>query len=259
MQAKSLANILLAALMLASCKAWVSPEESGAEFRSLSRDMYSSLLMPSCDNLKGFDRRDYLTGEASAIGNFEAQARTTPAWGHLVVAREDARYEAIRDEHCWSDADRSWAQRHVKMTKDKVLTTLPQLTALIPLLGELHIEGEGDSAKMAEFRYLVREMLTDVTPQCRLTESASVSDKEVLRPASDAVAHLKKELADTRFSVHFAIAEGDVAYRKSRTLVECAPPSTADPKQVSLEIATETARQIAALRATVIVGRSGAS
>lgn len=248
MRASAVVTILLAALMLACCKAWVRPEESGAEFRSLARDMYSSLERPSCNNLKGFNRLDDLKGEVSAVGSFEAKVRVTPAWGHLVVAREDARYEVIQRKGCWSDTSRSWAQRHVNMTKNDVGTTLPQLMALVPSLGELSIKSDGAQSKMVEFRYLVSQIITDITPLCRLTASTSVSDEEVLRPASDAVARLKDELADTSLAGHFAIAEADVAYRMSNTVVECAPPSTDEPKQVSLEIATEAGRQIVAIR-----------
>jgi hypothetical protein len=251
MRAKAVVTILLAALMLASCEAWVRPEKSGAEFRSLARNMYSSLEQPSCESLKGFNRRDYLNGELSAVVNFEAEARATPAWGHLVVAREDARYEVTRDEGCWWDPSRSWAQRHIDMTKDEVGTTLPQLTALAPSLRKLKIEDQGDPLTSAEFRYLVRRMLTGITHPCRLTNSTSVSDEEVLRPASDAVSRLKEELADTRFSSHWAIAEADAAYRESITLVECAPPFTVDPKQVSLEIAAQAEQQIAEIRKIV--------
>ena len=251
MRANPAVTILLAALMLASCDAWVRPEQSGAEFRSLARNMYSSLEQPSCDRLEGFNRRDYLNGEFSVVGNFETEARATQAWEHLVVAREDARYEVIRDEDCWLDPSRSWAQHHIDMTKDNVETTLPQLRALIPSLGKLSIEDRGDPSKSAEFRYFVRRMLTGITPLCRLTNSESVSDEDVLRPASDAVSRLKEELADTWFSGHWAIAEADVAYRNSTTLVECAPPSTVDPKQVSLEIATQAEQQIEAIRKIV--------
>ncbi len=251
MRAKTVVTILLAALMLASCKAWVRPEEPGAEFRSLARDMYSSLELPSCDKLQGFHRRDYLKGEASAVGDFEAQAQATPAWRHLVIAREDARYDVIQNEGCWSDPSRSWALRHIKMTKDEVAKALPQLKALMPSLGELPIEDEGYPTKMAEFRDLARRMLTSIKPLCQLTASTSVSDEEVLRPASEAVARFKKELADTRFSGHFGIAEADVTYRISNTVVECAQPSAAEPKQVSLEIDAQAEEQIAAIRKIV--------
>lgn len=251
MRDKVLVIILFAALMLASCHASLRPEESGAEFRSLAGEMYSSLERPSCDSLKGFDRRDYLKGEASAVINFEAQTRATPAWAHLAVAREDARYAIMRGEGCWSDSSRSWALLHVKMTKDQVESTLPQLTALIPSLGELEVRPDSDPSMMAEFRYLARRLLTDITPQCPLVESASVSNEEVLRPTSDAVARLKAELADTRFSVHFAIAEADVAFRRSKTIVECAQPSTTDPQQVGLEIANQAAQQIAGIKKIV--------
>lgn len=248
MQAKTVVIVLLAALMLASCGAGVSPEESGAEFRSVAREMYSSLERPSCGRLQGFDRSDFLKDEAGAVRGFEAQARATPALEHLSIAREDAHFQISQGKDCWSDPSRSWALHHVKMTKDDVGKALPKLKALTPMLGELRMNDKGDQPRMAEFRDLVRRMLTGIMPLCPLTSSTSVSDKEILRPASDAVARLKEELADTRFSRHFAIAEADVAYETSNTIVECARPSTAAPKLVSQEIAAETQQQIAALR-----------
>jgi hypothetical protein len=248
MRYKAVIIIVLAAAMLASCNAWLRPEESGAEFRSLARHMYSSLEQPSCDALKGFDRGDYLKDEADAVRRFEAGVKATPAWGHLVIAREDARYEVERGEGCWSDPSRSWALRHVEMTKDDVEATLPQLTGLVSALGELSIDLGNEPAEMAEFRYLARQMLASITPQCQLTASTSVSDKEVLRPASNAVARLKNELANTRFAVHFAIAEADEAYRRSITLVECVEPSTADPQKISREITAYADQKIEEIR-----------
>lgn len=143
---------------------------------------------------------------------------------------------------------------HVDMTKRLVAETLPKLTALAQSLHALPIKEETVPAEAPAFRYLTRRLLVSITPLCQMV--AGASNEEVMRAASDTVARLKKDVAATQFSAQFAIAEADVAFDLSNTVVECAEPAKASPQQVSNEAAAEAGRQIAAIK-TIAMGLQG--
>lgn len=242
--------IFLSALTVAACdegRTSAFGTSSGeAEFRARAHDLYASLNQPSCNVLEGFDRRDHLADEFRAIGQFETLVRATPAWSHLEVAREDAFYRLMRDDRpCWNDPTHVWAEKHLEMTKESVREILPQLEALAPSLRPIRIDGGLKHA--AEFRYLVRRLPFNFSSACSIT--ASVSNEEVMGPASNVVSELERELANTPFADQFEIAEADVAFTSSEMVFECAPPSTASAQQVSLSMESEARRQVAEIRA----------
>lgn len=219
-------------------------------FRALATAMYSSLDTPSCNGRNRLERRALLESELSAVDRFEKRLEATPAWSHLLVARQDARYRLIRENGCWADDSPKWAQLHVEMTKAVVAETLPRLGALAQSLRPLPIDPKGIAGAAPAFRYLTRNLLLYIDPGCSVV--ASASNKEVFRSVADAVANLKEDLAGTPFSAQFAISEADAAYEKSSTIVECAEPANASLKHVQLEAAANARRQIASIRAIMI-------
>lgn len=223
-----------------------------AEFRARAREMYQSLLTPSCDPLEGFDRRDHLSEQFRAIDRLEQQMRSADVWSHLQVAREDAAYGLEQDKACWSDPSTVWAEKHVEMTQEEVATVLPRLQALAPSLSPLPASFANQPRRAAEFRYRVRELLIGVSGFCPLSES--LSNEDLLRPALEIVAGLKDEFVGTPFADQFAVAEADAAQTLSETLVECATPSKGSVELLMQEL-TSNARE----EATAIMSISGSN
>jgi hypothetical protein len=226
-----------------------------AEFRARARDMYQSLLMPSCEPLEGFDRREHLSEEFRAIDRFEQQMRSAPVWPQLMVAREDATYGLEREKRCWSHSSTVWAEKHVEMTQEQVVTILPQLQALAPSLAPLPASFANQPRGAAEFRYRVRELLTGVSGFCPFSES--LSNEDLLRPALEIVADLKDELVGTPFADQFAVAEADAAQTLSETLVECATPSKGSAELLMQELTSNAREEAAAIMS--ISGSNGRS
>lgn len=217
--------------------------------------MYQSLLMPSCDPLEGFDRREHLSEEFRAIDRFEQQMRSAPARSQLKVAREDATYGLEQDNHCWSDSSTDWAEKHVEMTQEQVATILPRLQALAPSLAPLPAGFANQPRRAAEFRYRVRELLIGVSGFCPLSET--LSNDDLMRPALEIVAGLKDDLVGTPFADQFAVAEADAAHTLSETLVECATPSKGSAELLMQELTSNAREEAAAIMS--ISGSNGRS
>ena len=237
----------LSAIPLAACNEAQSPDE-GAAFRAVAREMYVSLGQPSCEPRGGFERRTYLAEPMAAVATLEARLQNKPASSHLAIAREDARYEIMQNQSCWSDTSREWMVRHLEMTKADVGAALPVLQSEAPKLTALPT-GNSAPAKAPAFRHLVRQLLASVRPLCPV--SALLSNDEALAPARERVERLRDDLAGTPFAAHLAIAEADASYEASQTIVECGQPSAENGIQLRSRLGQEAERQIIKIRKLV--------
>lgn len=251
---KPVIAIALAALVGPSCQAFQSdPFKSPpieAEFRWHAREMYASLRKPSCEAPPGFDRTPKLKEEYHAVRSFERQSHATPAQFHVEIASADAALEQAKDEGCWMEySELVWANKHVKMTKKEVRGTLERLRAIAPSLQESLPRNGAVPSNAPEFRYLVRQLVRYSRPQCPLT--ASAKNVQVMGSAQREIARFRKTLKGTPFAGHFDIAQADVAYEMSITMVECAAPSRTEPAMITQYNVAHVRRQMAALEQLV--------
>ncbi len=220
-----------------------------AEFRWLARDMYGSLLMPSCSAPSGFRRADRLRREQAAVEAFERRLEATPPGSHLAIARSDEAHDRALAHDCWSDEDLRFAEIHVGMTEETVANALRRMEALLPSLRQAVPAGGVADGPAAEFRRSARELVRSSRPRCRLT-SAGDND-EIAAPARAEVARFQARLAGTPYAAHYAIAEADVAHEHSISVVECADPGASAPDAAGSRLLADVRRRIAALEATL--------
>jgi hypothetical protein len=245
-------SVALAALACTSCRnplpALLGKPTLEAEFRRDAKQMYAELRMPSCKAPKGFDGQTRLQPETQAVQSFERETLSTPAHGHLLIASADAAFERGRDGGCWAEA---WANQHIDTTRETVRVTLPFLRASASSLQKGPSSALLNSANGPEFRYLVRQVIALTRPLCPLTETED--DKRVLPPAKSELARFRVSLDWTSNAEQFDIAEADVAYELSITVVECSEPSPRkpDPNEVSAQLLAEVKRQVGAIRKLV--------
>lgn len=247
---KPVIAIVLAALIGTSCQALQSdPFQSPsveAEFRWHAREMYASLRMPSCEAPPGFDRKAKLENEYKAVRSFERQTHATPAQIHIEIASADAAFEQAKDEGCWMEySGLAWAEKHVEMTKESVRGTLDQLRDIAPSLHQSALSDVTGSSNAPEFRYLVRQLVQFARPQCQLTTTAG--NEQVMGPAQAEIARFRKGLEGTPFADNFDVAEADVAYEISITMVECTAPGRAELAQASRDAVVSVRRELAAI------------
>jgi len=209
----------------------VETEES-ARFRLAARSLYASLDAPACNAPKGLDRRAQLKPERAAIKAFEDRLGTTGAAFQLAVARADAQFQPS----CRSDGD----------IREKVASNLADLWKLLPRLDQVPVQ-EPIPARSAEYRALVRKLVTAVQPQCPL--SGTAADAGILAPALEAVRWFQASLPGTAYRHHYAIAKADVDLEQSTTMVECAAPARVSPDRLRDDLLADVRRQIAALQA----------
>ncbi|MFS2110474.1 hypothetical protein ACCC88_12345 [Sphingomonas sp. Sphisp140] len=205
----------------------VETEES-ARFRLAARELYAALDAPAC----GIDRPERLAPERAAVKAFEDRLGTTGAAFQLAVARADARFQPS----CRSDGD----------IREKVAGHLAELWKLLPRLDQVPVQ-EPIPARSAEYRALVRKLVTAVQPQCPL--SGTAADAGILAPALDAVRRFQASLPGTAYRHHYAIVRADVDLEQSMTLVECVAPSRVSPDRLRDDLLADVRRQIAALQA----------
>lgn len=216
--------------------------EESARFRLAARELYIALDTPSCGAPKGFDRKVRLEPERAAIKAFEDRLGTTGAAFQLAVARADAQ----RQLGCWNDGGIAFAKRHVDMTREQVASSLVTLRQLLPRLDQVPVQ-EPIPARSAEYRDLVRKLVTAVQPRCPL--SSGGSDAEILAPSLEAVRQFQAGLPGAAYRHHYAIAKADVDLEQSMTLLECAAPSNDRSDKIRGDLLTDVRRQIAALQA----------
>jgi hypothetical protein len=216
--------------------------EESARFRLAARQLYAALDAPSCGASKGVDRKAQLEPERAALKAFEGRLGTTGAAFQLAVARADARYQL----GCRSDGDIAFARTHVERTREEVASSLAELQKLLPRLDQVPVQ-EPIPARSAEYRDLVRKLVTAVQPRCTLSSGAS--DAEILAPSLEAVRQFQAGLPGAAYRHHYAIAKADVDLEQSMTLVECAAPSHDSPDRLRDGLLADVRRQIAALHA----------
>ena len=220
----------------------VLESEDSARFRMAARKLYGALGAPSCNAPKGFDRTAQLKPERAAISAFEGRLGTTAAAFQLAVARADAEYQL----GCWNDGDIAFARKHVEMTREDVADSLAVLQGLLPRLDQVPVS-EPIPARSAEFRDLVRRLISAVQPRCALARNAP--NEAILAPVLDAVRQFQARLSGAVYRHHYAIAKADVDLEQSMTIVECAAPSKDVPAKIRDALLAEVRKQIAALEA----------
>lgn len=248
---KSFFAILLAVLLCSGCDEFLpDPFESAgleAEFRWRAKDMYSSLRMPSCAAPKGFERDAHLKVEYEAVALFEQQALSGAAHDHLQIASADAAFEQSRNDGCWMEYSKLvWAEKHLEMTKEIVRATLPRLQIIAPSIDQGLSDGSAASDDTPKFRYLVRQLVAFTRPLCPLI--ASAKNEQVNGPALHELAQFRKSLEGSPFALQFDVAQADMTYELSQTVVECADPSESDMKTVRIQRVADVKRQIKAAK-----------
>jgi hypothetical protein len=204
--------------------------------------MYADLQSPSCHAPSGFSRKALLRAETEAVSSFERDVKGTEAGQQLALAQQDIRYKQKADGGCWNDGDPDFAEMHVQMTKESVRNGLEKLRRLSGRLGSGAMGGLDEATDSSEFRYRVRDLIETVRPMCDL--HAERANDELLAPARREVHRFKRSLRDTPYALHFAIAEADVAYEQSVTLVECSERSTQPSDQIRSDILANVRKQI---------------
>lgn len=219
---------------------------AAAEFRYVARDTYGAAQSRSCEGAS-VDYATALNNQIVALRTFEDQARSSVAGFHLALARAE-----IDETRCWEDRDPRFAERHVAMARERLaqgLEVLPQLASSLPndaLVDSLPAEVS------AAFRARIVPLIRAINPLCPLSKEAGVED--ITRTASARLADFERQIADTAFGMHFSIAEADVLYEQSITLVECGNPSSDDPEQMRTAMENEMKSQIASLEALYFTG-----
>lgn len=202
--------------------------EQDAQFRFVARDIYRSLLRPSCDAPPGFSREGMINDERRAVSEFERYLNDEPGSEHINIAKADAALEG----GCWEDSDPVFALMHVNMTKEKVRRGLEQMRELAPMLRSLKL-ASGSGSAGGEFRLRARRLIWAVRTQCTIV--AGVFNDQVLAPARERVERFKLELSGSELATQFDVAEADVEFERSITRVECS-----EPKRQALQLARQT-------------------
>jgi len=213
-----------ASFAVASCEIasdLVASSRTGAEFRFVARGMYRSLFQPSCEPSPDFSRADMLNNERQAVSEFERSISGTPASEHISIAKADAELEA----GCWADDDPRFALIHVNMTKEDVRGSLARMRELAPRLRSLALT-PASTSEGREFRRGVRGLIEAIRPQCPLVSGAS--NDQVLLPVRERMNRFERELSGSELAVQFDVAEADVAFEQSVTVVECGMPEAVD-------------------------------
>lgn len=243
---------LALALMLGACDRGADdgprPPAAEAEFRWHAREMYKSLLMPSCGAPRGFRRADLLRPEQAAVVAFEREASGTKLQSHLVLARSQVARALKRDGGCWSDEDMRFARLHVETTRSDVRNGLARMQALAGSVGA-PAPGGLSIGRGADFQHRVRDLVRSSRARCPITIRGD--NDRIMAPARAELARFRQRLAGTPYAGHFDMAQADVAFEDSINVVECANPSSSPAAQASREALTNVKRQIAALETSI--------
>lgn len=234
--------LFLCVLTCSGCSTEKVDPTKSAEFRFVARDIYADLYQPSCDAPSDFNRLNLLRVELDALNKFERQVKATGSGNQLTIARQDFRYNQQSDKGCWNDDDPKFARIHVEMTKKSVRNGLDTLMSLTRYQGSESDNRLAGSDDRSEFRYHVRRLLEMVRPMCRLIIERE--NDELFTPAKREVDRFERSLAGTSYAAHFEIAEADVDYVQSNTLVECGEPSDLPPNQISEAALADAKMQI---------------
>lgn len=220
-----------------------SPSMASAEFRYVARQTYGAARSRSCRGAS-IDYASALSDQILALRNFENQTRSSAAGFHLAVARVDV---DLGKTGCWSDNDLRFAERHVQMARETLAQGLEVLPELASSLPDDALQDSLPAGVSAAFRARIVPLVWAVNPMCRLSNEAS--DTQIMEPATERLAELERQIARTALALHFAIAEADVLYEQSITLVECANPSSEAPELMRAAREDEMKSQIASIEA----------
>jgi hypothetical protein len=232
----------------AAAQARGDDQPADARFRWYARDLYADLATTSCKGVvRGFDRSSRLVGERTALKAFE-ESVAPPAQFQLNLAKNDVLYLQRTDKlGCLADDDIRFAELHVKMTKDGTPKLIEAMRQLVPELPDIPVlQGGLSPSEAAEFRSFAKELIETTRPMCSLTTKAE--NRELTAVARAAVDKFRRELNDTSYAAHFAIAEADVDYRHAVTVTECDDPGSRPLAYWSQRFSKSVNRQIDAIK-----------
>lgn len=215
-----------------------APAMAAAAFRYVARETYEAARSRSCE-APFMDYASALDDQIMAVRAFESQNRLTAAGFNLSLARADT---DLNQDSCWADDDPRFAARHLAMAKEDLDRGLDALSELAPLLTR-EVPADGLSGAIsAAFRAQIVPLIEAVKPLCRL--SNDIDNEQITAPATARLADFKRQISDTAYSLHYAVAEDDVLYRQSIVVVDCAPPLSGDAGTISLELEEDVTSRI---------------
>lgn len=218
--------------------------KDGAVFRYVAREVYGAAASKSCGS-GSVNYAEILAGEIAALRNFEASAETENIRFQLSLARADVE---LRGGSCWNDGgDPRFEERHIAFARENLTGGLATLLGLAPGLPSDAPDDSVPSNISAEFRARIEPLVSAVNPQCQLSRSGE--DDAIIAPARLALDAFEGRLQGTPYALHFDIAEADVLYLQSVTMVECAAPRPTRLTVMSAEITDKMNAEIAAIEA----------
>lgn len=219
--------------------------QSGAEFRYYARHAYEALTIESCQERPALRRDLVLAREKAAMTALEERVRSHPAGAHLALARSDVHYaREVGGLGCWEDSSADFAAIHVQMARNRVRGGLIEMQRLASAAAPVPISGNIASSSAARFRSSARELIALLQPLC---PSTPADNARILAPAKAELARFRKNLQETPYALHLAVAEADALYERSITTAECVDAPAVPPVQASRSALEETRRRIGSL------------
>lgn len=213
---KALGLAALGILVCSSCAA-SDGGRAAAEFRYLARSTYSVAKQESC-RPSSVVYAEALADEIAGLREFESTASEGVRF-QLALARADVAHGAVG---CWADDDPRFAERHLSMARDRLTHGLEAMPRFASALPESPPRDDLAAETSVEFRFRVKRLIEAVNPQCQLSEGRD--DEAILAPSRAALDAFERRLDGTAYALHFDIAEADVLYEQSVTIVECVMP-----------------------------------
>lgn len=218
--------------------------EAGAEFRHVAPRVYHAAASRSCGG-GSVDYAQVLADEIAALRRFEASTDTPNVQFQLSIARSDIERSGGA---CWEDGgDPRFAESHIRFARGYLthgLATLPGLATDLP------VDAPDDPLPPsvgAEFRARVEPLVQAVNPRCQL--SGNGDDDAIIAPARLALDAFERRLQGSPYALHFDIAEADVLYLQSVTVVECATPHATSPAVMTTEATQKMNSEIVSIEA----------